>query len=68
MNVSIGPHVGAGRNPDYDPRADAIDAIAEHLAEDDTAYTVADEAIRQAERIMKALDRRGLRVVERGVQ
>ena len=60
----IGPDIGGGRNPDYDPQVDAIDAIALHLAEDDTAYADSDEATRQAERIVKALFERGLQIVE----
>ena len=53
----------SGRNPDYSPLEDAIDAIAEHLREDDSAYEDSDEAERQARRIVDAVQRRGLRFV-----
>lgn len=49
-----------GPNPDYDPWEDAKDAIAEHLAEDDSAYADREEADAQAGRILEALKRRGL--------
>lgn len=58
--------INDGPNPDYSPRDDAIDAIAEHLREDDTAYRDGDESERQAERIMQAIEHRGLTVARQG--
>lgn len=52
-----------GRNRAYNPQEDAVDAIAEHLREDDSAYAEADEAERQARRIVAAIQRRGLQIV-----
>lgn len=52
-----------GPNPAYNPQEDAIDAIAEHLREDDSAYADGDEAERQARRVVDAIQRRGLQIV-----
>lgn len=53
-----------GENPLYDPRKVAVEAIAEHLAEDDSAYADSDEAMRQALRIMAAIEQRHLQIVK----
>lgn len=55
--------IDSGPNPSYDPKEDAIDAIAEHLREDDSAYADGDEAERQARRIADAIQQRGLQIV-----
>lgn len=57
-----------GLNPHYNPREDALDAIAEHLKEDDSAYVEGDEANRQALRIIEAIERRGLQICEPRLQ
>ena len=54
--------IADGPNPDYDPRIDAIDAIADHLQSDDSAYEERHIAEEQARRIIEAIDRRGLTI------
>ena len=52
----------SGTNPDYDPWHGALDAIADHLQEDDSACEGRQDAEEQAGRILDALRRRGLSI------